>query len=330
PAPRILNPLPLYHLNAACVSFMGALLSGGCQIQPPRFSRQHWWQDVRDTDAQVLHCLGIVAPAILSLPEAPDDAKNPATLAVSAGIDPSLHRRFERRYGLELVEVWGMTEICRLLAASDTPGLAETRAIGRAFAGLEARVVDDRDADVPPDMPGELILRHSAQTPRRGFFSGYLNRPEATEQVWRGGWFHTGDSVTMDASGMIFFVDRRKNIIRRSGENIAAAEIEASLQERDEVAQVAVLAVPDAMREEEVMACILPAAGFSPDAALARALFDHVFARLAHFKAPGWVQFRPTLPVTGTQKVLKHQIFAPGEDPCAGAHDFRALKTRFP
>ncbi|MEM9199985.1 MAG: AMP-binding protein, partial [Pseudomonadota bacterium] len=95
PAPRILNPLPLYHLNAACVSFMGALLSGGCQIQPPRFSRQHWWQDVRDTDAQVLHCLGIVAPAILSLPEAPDDAKNPATLAVSAGIDPSLHRRFE-------------------------------------------------------------------------------------------------------------------------------------------------------------------------------------------------------------------------------------------
>ncbi|MEM9198432.1 MAG: AMP-binding protein, partial [Pseudomonadota bacterium] len=275
-------------------------------------------------------CLGIVAPAILSLPEAPDDAKNPATLAVSAGIDPTLHRRVERRDGLELVEVWGMTEICRLLAASDTPGLAETRAIGRAFAGLEARVVDDRDADVPPDMPGELILRHSAQTPRRGFFSGYLNRPEATEQVWRGGWFHTGDSVTMDASGMIFFVDRRKNIIRRSGENIAAAEIEASLQERDEVAQVAVLAVPDAMREEEVMACILPAAGFSPDAALARALFDHVFARLAHFKAPGWVQFRPTLPVTGTQKVLKHQIFAPGEDPCAGAHDFRALKTRFP
>lgn len=330
PGERLMNPLPLYHINAATVSFMAMMLSGGCQIQPPRFSRSRWWQDVRDTGAGVLHTLGIVVPALMAAPPDPRDRDHGARLAVSAGVDPSLHRPFERRFGLELVEIWGMTEMCRILAAAHEPTLPDTRAIGRPFPGLEVRVVDEQDRDLPPGTPGEMVLRHSAATPRHGFFSGYLNRPEATAEAWRDGWFHTGDTVTMDESGMIFFVDRRRNIIRRSGENIAAAEVEACLQELAAVAQVAVVAVPDPMRQEEVLACIVPAGDAVPDAALARAVFDHAFARLAHFKAPGYVLFLPELPVTGTQKVQKHAIFAPGEDPLSrpGLHDFRALKTR--
>ena len=102
-----------------------------------------------------------------------------------------------------------------------------------------------------------MIVRHSAETPRHGAFSGYLNQPEATEEAWRGGWFHTGDTVCQDETGMLYFVDRKKNIIRRSGENIAAAEVEACLQGLDAIAQVAVLAVEDELRDEEVFACIV-------------------------------------------------------------------------
>ena len=127
--------------------------------------------------------------------------------------------------------------------------------------------------------------------PRHGFFAGYLKNAEATEEAWRGGWFHTGDVVRQDDDGMLYFVDRKKNIIRRSGENIAAAEVEACLQAHEAVAQVAVLAVPDELREEEVMACVVPMAGVVGDRALASQLQDWCLARLAYFKAPGWVLF---------------------------------------
>jgi crotonobetaine/carnitine-CoA ligase len=125
-------------------------------------------------------------------------------------------------------------------------------------------------------------------------------------------------------------VDRKKNIIRRAGENIAAAEVEATLQTHDAVAQVAVLAVPDEIREEEVMACIVPMAGVPADRALAASLVQWCRERLAYFKAPGWVLFLPSLPTTGTQKVQKTQIVPRGEDPRRqpGALDVRDLKKR--
>jgi crotonobetaine/carnitine-CoA ligase len=129
---------------------------------------------------------------------------------------------------------------------------------------------------------------------------------------------------------MLYFVDRKKNIIRRSGENIAAAEVEAVLQAHEAVAQVAVLAVPDEIREEEVMACVVPMPGAAADAALAGRLADFCLERLAYFKAPGWVLFVESLPTTGTQKVQKAQIFPRGEDPRArdGAVDLRERKKR--
>jgi acyl-CoA synthetase (AMP-forming)/AMP-acid ligase II len=129
---------------------------------------------------------------------------------------------------------------------------------------------------------------------------------------------------------MLYFVDRKKNIIRRSGENIAAAEVEATLQAHDAVAQVAVLAVPDEIREEEVMACVVPMTDVSADRQLAEDLADWCRERLAYFKAPGWLLFLPTLPTTGTQKVQKTQIFPRGEDPRRrpGAFDLRERKKR--
>ena len=129
---------------------------------------------------------------------------------------------------------------------------------------------------------------------------------------------------------MLYFVDRKKNIIRRSGENIAAAEVEACLQAHSAVAQVAVIAVPDELREEEVLACIVLMPGERSDDEQARGLFNWCNARLAYYKPPGWLLFLESLPTTGTQKVQKTQIFPPTEDPREqpGIVDLRALKKR--
>ena len=224
-----------------------------------------------------------------------------------------------------------MTETGRIYADHREPRQIATRAFGRPFGGFDARVVDDHDRAVARGTEGELVVRWSGpEGPRHGFFAGYLKNPEATAEAWRGGWFHTGDVVRQAADGMLYFVDRKKNIIRRAGENIAAAEVEATLQAHEAVAQVAVLAVPDEIREEEVMACVVPMAGATPGRALAEGLFEWCLQRLAYFKAPGWLLFVPSLPTTGTQKVQKAQIFPRGEDPRArpGAIDLRERKKR--
>jgi acyl-CoA synthetase (AMP-forming)/AMP-acid ligase II len=174
-------------------------------------------------------------------------------------------------------------------------------------------------------------VRHSAATPRKDFFSGYLDDETATEQAWRGGWFHTGDIVTRSDDGLLRFVDRRKNIIRRSGENIAAAEVEAVLQTHPLVEQVAVLAVPDDLREEEVLACIvLKPAARADGAAAVPALLAHCNEQLSYYKAPGWIWLTDHIPTTSTQKIQKHQIFPPDVDPrqLPGIFDLRALKKR--
>ncbi|MEM1048899.1 MAG: AMP-binding protein [Pseudomonadota bacterium] len=327
---RVYNPLPLYHVNAMILSFFGILLSGNCQISPARFSKSAWWPDLEATGATIFHYLGIIIPALLADPPGPDDRRHGIRLGIGAGVEPELHGVFEDRFGMTLVEGWGMTEMCRIFAASEEPRQRDTRAFGRAGPGREARVVDEADRDVPAGMPGELVVRHSAETPRRGFFSGYLNREADTEDAWRGGWFHTGDTVVCDEAGMFYFVDRKKNVIRRSGENIAAAEVEDCLYSDQRVAQVAVIPVADPLRDEEVFACVVAKSGVTGDAAFARALFDICFSALAYYKAPGWLLFVDELPVTGTQKVLKHKIFPDGTDPTqqAGVHDFRDLKRR--
>ncbi|MCW8842963.1 MAG: AMP-binding protein, partial [Rhodobacteraceae bacterium] len=307
---RIYNPLPLFHVNAGIITFYCAIDTGNCQIIPERFRANSWWRELSETGATVVHYLGIVIPALMNIPEGDWDHRNKVRFAVGAGVEPTLHRPFEERFGFPLIEVWGMTEMCRILGDNHEPRMIDTRAMGRASPGLEVRVVDQDDAEVPRGTPGEMTLRYSAEDPRRGFFSGYLNLPEATEEAWKGGWFHTGDTVVMDESGMVFFVDRKKNIIRRSGENIAAAEIEACLQEHPKVDRVAVLAVEDAMRDEEVMACLSVEGGGSE--ALAEELFAWCFKRLTYYKAPGWIRFVDEIPVTGTQKIQKHAMFAEG------------------
>ena len=326
---RIYNPLPLYHVNSAVVSLLGAILTGCCQIQPDRFSPQRWWREVTETRASIVHYLGVIAPLLLNQPLSDSERGHRVRFGIGAGIEPQLQRAFEQRFGFPMLEIWGMTEMVRVLGDTFEPRQVGTRAFGRAVPGIEVRVVDDADRDVEDGQPGEMLVRHSQQTPRRGCFSGYFRDAAATEAAWQGGWFHTGDVVWRGPDGMLHFVERKKNIIRRSGENIAAAEVEAVLLTHADVQQAAVMAVKDELREEEVLACVVLRRELSHREA-AMALFQHCNERLAYFKAPGWVHIVESLPTTGTQKIQKHSIYPGDTDPrrLPELIDMRALKHR--
>jgi len=185
---------------------------------------------------------------------------------------------------------------------------------------------------VPVGEPGEMLIRARGPDPRRGFFSGYFKDPAATEAAWAGGWFHTGDVLRRDAEGRLYFAERKKSIIRRSGENIAPAEVELVLFQCPLVRNVAVIAAADPVRGEEVMACVEPAAGVPASRETAEALFAFCSERLAYYKAPGYVAFFDALPTTSTQKVQKAGLAALGRDPQSHENliDLRDRKRRRP
>ena len=216
--------------------------------------------------------------------------------------------------------------------ASREPRLIGTSCFGRQEDFVEIRLVDDAGQDVPPDAPGELLVRSSGDDPRRYFFSGYLKDEDATREAWADGWFHTGDLVRRDAQGNFFFIDRKKNVIRRSGENISAVEVESVLNQHPAVKTSAVAATPDAVRGDEVLACIVlrEEADASAPQALAASIVQHALDQLAYYKAPGYVAFVQALPLTGSQKIQRGQLrelalALPGQGHCV---DTRSLKKR--
>lgn len=331
-AERLYNPLPLFYANSVSISNPAMILTGNCMIFPDRFHPKSFWADLAATRATMIHYLGIIPPVMMNMPASPEERAHGVRFGVGAGIDPALHGAFEKRFGFPLIEVWGMSELGIVTAANHEPRHIETRSIGQPLWDVEIGLQDDADALVQGPGLGELVIRRKGNDPRKGFFREYFRDPETTATTWRGGWFHTGDIVRRDEQGVVHFVDRKKHMIRRSGQNIAAAEIEACLRELPGITEVAVLAVPDELREEEVMACIIPRDGAGKDRAAAQAIVEASLQRLAYFKVPGWILFVDRLPTTATQKLQKTQIFKAGEDPRQreGVFDFRPLKQRAP
>lgn len=327
---RFYNPLPLFHMNHLALTLTCALLGTNALVLTERFSASKWWREIAETGATIIHYLGIVVPTLLKRDEEPAEHAHTVRFGMGGGCEPSLRAPFERRFRFPLVEAWGMSETGRLLVMSHEPRHGNTRAIGRPYPGLDVRVADASSAEVPAGTPGELLVRHRADDPSAGFFGGYLDDPQATASAWRDGWFHTGDVVTQSEDGTVFFVDRSKNIVRRAGENIAAAEVEAALVTHESVLRAAVIAAPDDTREEEVYACVVLREGCEANEATARTLQAWCGRTLAYFKLPGWIQFRNELPVTSTQKIRKYDLFGVGEDPRTAKQvfDLRDAKRR--
>ena len=155
------------------------------------------------------------------------------------GTDPRYHAAFEERFGIPMIDAWAMTETgaAAVVIASDEPRLIGQSCFGRAQPFMQYRIVDQSGEDDADDTPGELLVRAAGPDPRAGFFTEYLGDLKATEAAWEDGWFHTGDVVRRDTDGNLFFVDRWKNVIRRSGENIAAAEVESVLRQHSLVSE---------------------------------------------------------------------------------------------
>lgn len=328
---RLITPLPLFHMNALACSTMAMVLSAGCVIQLDRFHPRSWWTDVAQSGATIVHYLGVMPAILLALTD--DMPVNHAVrFGYGANVDPKHQQVFEQRFGFPLIEGWAMTETGGgvVIASSHEPRHAGSRCFGRPRAGIEVKLVDADGHAVEPGVPGHMLVRRAGPEPRRGFFRGYLKDDAATEAAWQDDWFHTGDIVRRGDDGSLHFVDRQKNIIRRSGENIAALEVEACLLDHPDVQQTAVIAAPDALRDEEVMACVIVAPGTARNEATARALQAWCLERLSYYKAPGYVAFVDALPVTSTNKVQKTQLAAFGSDPlnAPDCFDVRAWKKR--
>jgi acyl-CoA synthetase (AMP-forming)/AMP-acid ligase II len=327
---RLYIPLPAFHMNVSVYTLNSLIRMRSCMIMQDRFSASRWLSDMIATRATCFHYLGIIPPLLVKTPPTENDKRHSARFGSGAGVDPLVRKAFEERFGVPLVEAWGMTETSRSIQNSEIPRRPEFRAFGRPRPPLEVRIVDDHDVPVPFNTPGELLVRASGSDPRMGFFSGYLNMPEETERAWRGGWFHTGDIVRQQEDGMLAFVERRKNIIRRSGENIAAAEIEEALLVLSKVKSAAALAVQDDLHDEEVMACIVLMPGISRTAVTCDDLLHELKGRLGVNKLPAWIAFVDHLPVTGTQKIQKGLIFPADQDPRTDPRtfDLRELKRK--
>ncbi len=304
---RMITPLPIFHMNAMAYSFVTMLAIGGSLTVLDRFHPKRWWRDVGESRATCLHYLGLMPSVLMGLPARPEDRNHTVRFGFGAGVDAKIQSAFEHRFGFPLVEAWAMTETGAgaVLSNHRHNRLTGCSALGQIPEFLSLRIADEKGAPVVQGQSGELLVKRKGAMPKLGFFSAYYKDTTATENAWKDGWFHTGDIVRMDRQGFVFFVDRQKNIIRRSGENIAAVEVESILMLHPDVTAAAVAPVPDLMRGDEVFACLTVA---EPSIEKATEIVVWALDQMAYYKVPGFVAFVRALPLTSTQKIQRAKV----------------------
>lgn len=294
--------LPLFHANGLLMQ-LGATLIAGCEaVVRPRFSASAWLEDLRRTGATITYSLGAVAAFVVAQPPTARDREHRLRAMMCAPNLAEHEAVFRSRFGIpDVTSGYGMTEVNMPVwgrIGESLPGAA-----GRVYARFfELQVVDpETDQPMPPDTLGEVVVRPRVPF---GFMAGYLGRPQQTVEAWRNLWFHTGDAGLLSADGVLTFVDRIKDCIRRRGENISATEIESAVGSLDGVAEVAACAVPSDIPggEDEVMLVVVaaPGASLSPEAVIA-----HADAVLPRFAQARYVAIQPELPRTATGKVQR-------------------------
>jgi len=236
----------------------------------------------------------------------PNDRDHRIRLAIHAGLPKELHAELVQRYGFHWLDQYGSTEggIMSRVPVHLAEDLVGSGSIGVEPPGVEIRIVDDEDRDVATGETGEALIGGP------DLYRGYLGRPDVTAEANRGGWYHSGDMIRRDERGLMYFVGRKKDMIRRSGENIAAAEVEAVLRSHPKILEVAVIAVPDTLRGEEVKAFILPRPGESMATIPPEEVIAFCESRLARFKCPKEVRFVDALPKSPIGKILRKELRA--------------------
>ena len=294
PGETVYTCLPLFHGNALMLSAMGSIHNDWILRLGRKFSASRFWDEVRESRAVSFTALGAMIPILLKATPSDTDRDHDVRTVISAACPAWVWREFEERFGVRIVEFYGMV---------DSPGLlinAEGRvgAMGRAVAGVEFQVVAN-DQPVPDGTVGELVFRHPS-----GPLTHYHRDPEASEQAYRGGWFHSGDLATRDPDGYFTYCGRLKESIRRRGENISAWEIETVVNQHPSVRESAAHAVPSELGEDDVKVVVVLETGQVIDPA---GIVRFCQGRMADYAVPRYVDFRSELPKTETHRI-RYQV----------------------
>jgi len=304
----LMTSLPLFHVNAPAYSVMGSLACGAGLALLPRFSATGFLDSARRHGATEFNAIGAMLEMLMRQPERDDDADTPLRLCYTgpAPATRQRHEEIERRFGLRIVGGYGMSESpYGLIWRHGTRPYGTMGSIRQhPVMGVvnHARVVDEQGRDVAPGETGELLLRNPTLTP------GYWGMPDETATAIVDGWLHTGDLVTADGEGaeaVYTFVARRKEVIRRRGENLSPLEVEEALAAHPRVLECAVVGVESELGEEEVKAFVVAVDAAPLDVGELR---DAAAARLTAFKVPRYWQQLDALPRTPTGRVAKHQL----------------------
>ena len=301
PEDRLMIVLPMFHMNALFYSVSGTVAAGATMAIVPRFSASAFWAQAEASGATVVN---IIEAACNILKARPRSEFHPGhRLRCAYGVRQSAQEAFREDFSVPyFVSGYGMTEIPGV-TCSPYGGLQKPGTMGPVgnhpdpdIPWAQCRIVDDEGHDVADGIVGELIVRTPIVT------KGYFRDPVQTAAAFRDGWFLTGDLVTRDTDGYFTFVSRKKDIIRRRGENIAGAELDRVISEHPDVAEVAVIAVPAELGEDEILAVVVAKHGTAPSA---QDIADWCARHLAQMKVPRYVLFMDSLPKTPTHKVLK-------------------------
>jgi acyl-CoA synthetase (AMP-forming)/AMP-acid ligase II len=276
---------------------LNAMVCGGAVYVPRKAGAKRFMQDVAKYGCD--YCA--LFEMVYKQPPLPSDAGNVLKIATIFAFAPDHHRDFEQRFNVHGQEFYGMTEIggAAYVPAHELQNRCGSGSCGIAAPFRELKVVDEKGAPCAPGTAGELMVRG------RGLLKGYYKNPKATEEAFTDGWFHTGDVASLDEEGYLTIRGRMKDMVRRSGENISAREVESVIRSIAEVQDVAIIAVPDAYREEEVKAYILLAPGASPEAITPDTILAFCRPLLASYKLPRYFEYRTSLPLTDSQRVQK-------------------------
>jgi len=301
------NPFPLFHIDASALTLAPAIVRGCTAALGERFSATRFWDEVRALEATVFDYMGATLTMLWKEPARRDDRDNPVRLAWGVPL-PDFAAGFEERFDLRLVEGFGMTD-CGVPAYQPLDEPRRAGSCGRVIPPYRVSIAADREILIRSDEPGLLTL-------------GYHGMPEATAEAFRDGWFHSGDLGRLDADGWLYFEGRKKDAIRRRGENISAFEIEQVVESHPAVLHAAAFGVPSELMEEEVKVCAVLRPGFS---LAPEELVAWCEAGMARHMVPRYVEFLSELPLTPTEKVEKFRLREAGIT--AGTWDREGVRT---
>lgn len=297
---RFLTALPAFHVNAQSMTILTALTLGATCVLLEEYRASKFWSQLRTHRATSVSLVAMQVRTLLAQPPSEDDSRHSLRRNFYAiNVLDSEKDEFERRFGIELVNGYGLSEAMTIVTVAPVFGEKRWPSIGLPAHDRIVRIVDESGNDVPVGETGEIIVWG---IPGRTLMKGYFKDPDATAAALRDGWLHTGDNGYFDEKGYVYFFDRKKDVIKRAGENISATEVESALLTYADIDEAAVIGVPDPVRDEAVKAIIVPRSGVQLTEEDVTAFCRE---RLASFKIPTIIEIVDALPKTSIGKIEK-------------------------